>query len=181
MIISLAKVRQYFSLNEIRSISMTIKQSSPRKKIFGLTSVLVGIAALGVFLATGGFIFAASQEAHDPFCASCHTQPKLTFFQRSTDAQAVDLAAYHTAQKTRCIDCHSGQGVWGRMAGRIAGGAQCGGLVYEYRHSTSATDHPDSGCQLFKVPPGCDPERIYTQVFGYACRPREGRRGGGRT
>lgn len=100
---------------------MTIKPSSPRKKIFGLTSVLVGIVALGIFLAVSGFTFAASQEGHDPFCASCHTQPESTFFQRSTDAQAVDLASYHTAHETRCIDCHSGQGVLGRMQAELLG------------------------------------------------------------
>ncbi|MEJ2557957.1 MAG: hypothetical protein P8186_17365, partial [Anaerolineae bacterium] len=94
---------------------MTVKQPSPRKKISRFASVLIGIVALGIFLTAGGFTFAATQETHDPFCASCHTQPESTFFQRSTDAQAVDLAAYHTAQKTRCIDCHSGPGVLGRM------------------------------------------------------------------
>ncbi len=34
---------------------MTIKQSSPRKKIFGITSVLVGIVAVGIFLAVDGY------------------------------------------------------------------------------------------------------------------------------
>jgi len=83
--------------------------------------VLVGLVALGIFLAAGGFAYAASQEAHDPFCASCHTEPETTYFQRSTDAQAVDLASYHTAQKTRCIDCHSGQGMGGRMQAELLG------------------------------------------------------------
>ncbi len=100
---------------------MTIKQSAPRKKIFGITAVLVGIVAVGIFFTAGGFAFAANQEAHDPFCASCHTQPEATFFQRSTDAQAVDLASYHTAHQTRCIDCHSGQGVLGRMQAESLG------------------------------------------------------------
>ena len=59
---------------------MTIKQPSPSKKSFGFTWVLVGILALGIFLAAGGFTFAASQETHDSFCASCHTQPESTFF-----------------------------------------------------------------------------------------------------
>jgi nitrate/TMAO reductase-like tetraheme cytochrome c subunit len=100
---------------------MTIKQSSPRKKLIGFTWLLVVIAVLGLFLAAGGFIFAASNETHDPFCASCHTQPESTFFQRSTDAQAVDLASYHTTQKTRCIDCHSEPGIIGRMQAELLG------------------------------------------------------------
>jgi predicted CXXCH cytochrome family protein len=100
---------------------MTVKQPSPREKISRFTSVLAGIVALGILLAAGGFTFAATQETHDPFCASCHTQPESTFFQRSTDAQAVDLASYHTLQKTRCIDCHSGQGILGRMQAELLG------------------------------------------------------------
>ena len=100
---------------------MTIKQPSPRKKFFMFVWVLVGVMALGIFLAAGGFTFAASQESHDPFCASCHTQPESTFFQRSTDPQAVDLASYHTFQETRCIDCHSGPGIWGRMQAELLG------------------------------------------------------------
>jgi hypothetical protein len=96
-------------------------KSSPRKKSFRLISVLVVIVALGLFLAASGFTYAASQETHDPFCASCHSEPESTFVQRSTDAQAVDLASYHTAQKTRCIDCHSGQGVLGRMQAELLG------------------------------------------------------------
>lgn len=84
---------------------------------------VVGAAALGVLLAAGGFAFAATQETHDPFCASCHTQPESTFFQRSTDTQPVDLASFHSEQATptRCIDCHSGTGVVGRVQAELLG------------------------------------------------------------
>jgi NapC/NirT cytochrome c family, N-terminal region/Doubled CXXCH motif (Paired_CXXCH_1) len=100
---------------------MTLKPPSATKKSFHFLPVLGGIVALGVILAASGFTFAASQETHDAFCASCHTQPESTFFQRSTAAQAVDLASYHTAQQTRCIDCHSGQGIIGRMQAEVLG------------------------------------------------------------
>jgi predicted CXXCH cytochrome family protein len=100
---------------------MTLKPPSPIKKPFRFLPVLGGIVALGVILAASGFTFAASQETHDSFCASCHTQPESTFVQRSTAAQAVDLASYHTAQQTRCIDCHSGQGIIGRMQAEMLG------------------------------------------------------------
>ena len=100
---------------------MTNKQSSPSKKIFRFTWVLVGIVALGIILAAGGFTYAAGQEEHDPFCASCHTEPESTYVQRSTDAPPVDLASYHTAQETRCIDCHSGPGIGGRMQAELLG------------------------------------------------------------
>ncbi|MEJ2563466.1 MAG: hypothetical protein P8Z42_12365, partial [Anaerolineales bacterium] len=76
---------------------------------------MAGILVLGFVLAASGFAFAASKESHDPFCASCHTQPESTFFERSLDVEAVDLASFHTQETTRCIDCHSGPGVLGRM------------------------------------------------------------------
>ncbi len=82
--------------------------------------VLVIVFAVGVLLTAGGFTFAANQEEHDAFCASCHTQPETTFFQRST-ATAVDLASFHTAKSTRCIDCHSGMGVTGRISAEVMG------------------------------------------------------------
>jgi nitrate/TMAO reductase-like tetraheme cytochrome c subunit len=100
---------------------MTTQTSSPARNRRRLILVLAGIVALGILLAAGGFVFAASQETHDPFCGSCHTQPESTFLQRSTDAQAVDLASYHTTQKTRCIDCHSGPGILGRMRAELLG------------------------------------------------------------
>jgi nitrate/TMAO reductase-like tetraheme cytochrome c subunit len=69
----------------------------------------------------GGFSFAATQETHDSFCASCHTQPESTFYQRSVDVQAVDLASAHTIKDVRCIDCHSGVGVVGRIQAEMLG------------------------------------------------------------
>jgi nitrate/TMAO reductase-like tetraheme cytochrome c subunit len=100
---------------------MTNMQRSPDKKHFPLLPVLLGIVALGILLAASGFAFAATQETHDSFCASCHTQPESTFFQRSINAQAIDLASYHMPQKTRCIDCHSGSGIFGRMQAELLG------------------------------------------------------------
>ena len=86
-----------------------------------LIPMIIVLAAVGLLLAGGGFAFAATQEQHDPFCASCHTQPESTFFERSQAAQAVDLASYHTAQETKCIDCHSGPGVTGRVQAELLG------------------------------------------------------------
>ncbi len=100
---------------------MAIRKQSPGQKHFRIIPVLVGIVGLGIIFAVSGFTFAASQETHDPFCASCHTQPESTFFQRSIGSQPVDLASYHTSQQSRCIDCHSGQGILGRMQAEIVG------------------------------------------------------------
>lgn len=95
--------------------------ASAKKRPFSIVSVLIAVVAGFLLLTVGGFAFAASQEAHDPFCGSCHTQPESTFLQRSTATQPVDLASYHTTQQTRCIDCHSGKGVAGRVRAELMG------------------------------------------------------------
>lgn len=100
---------------------MSVDEPSPRRKPRRFLWVLVGAAAFGVLATASGFIFAASQETHDSFCSSCHTQPESTFYRRSIASQAVDLASFHTEQKVRCIDCHSGPGVLGRMEAELLG------------------------------------------------------------
>ncbi len=104
---------------------MTRKPAHPAKraqlkKSFPWTLGIIVIAA-AVFLPAGGFTFAAAQESHDAFCGSCHTEPESTYLQRSTAAQPVDLASYHTPQNTRCIDCHSGEGLVGRLQAEMMG------------------------------------------------------------
>jgi nitrate/TMAO reductase-like tetraheme cytochrome c subunit len=100
--------------------------SRPKQKASGLRrllnlKVIVAVVALGLLFTAGGFTFAATQESHDSFCASCHTQPESTFYQRSQGSSPVDLASVHTTYKTRCIDCHSGSGVIGRMGAEMLG------------------------------------------------------------
>ncbi len=85
-----------------------------------LLAVGLGLG-LALILTATGFTFAATQEAHDTFCASCHTQPESTYYQRATAAQPVDLAAYHKSKGARCIDCHSGAGVPGRVGAELLG------------------------------------------------------------
>ncbi|MEO8391591.1 MAG: hypothetical protein ABI700_01235, partial [Chloroflexota bacterium] len=48
--------------------------------------VIIALAAFGIILSVAGFTFAATQEQHDSFCASCHTQPESTFYQNSIAA-----------------------------------------------------------------------------------------------
>ncbi len=76
---------------------------------------------MGFILGLSGFAFAATQEARDSFCASCHTQPESTFYQRATAAAPIDNASFHTTKQVRCIDCHSGRGVFGRMGAELLG------------------------------------------------------------
>ena len=100
---------------------MTHTQPGKKKKPFPVLIALAALFAVGVLLAVGGFAFAANQESHDPFCASCHTQPESTFLARSQAAAAVDLASYHTSQKALCINCHSGPGLNGRLQAELLG------------------------------------------------------------
>ena len=95
------------------------KGLNPRTSlVLKIMAVILGVA---IILVAGGFTFAATQEQHDSFCISCHTQPESTFYQREMDAQAVDLASAHKAKDTRCIDCHSGEGVSGRIQAELLG------------------------------------------------------------
>ena len=100
---------------------MTQSQPGKAKKPFPVIKVLVGLVAVGILVAAGSFAVTATLETHDSFCASCHTQPESTFLARSTAASAVDLASYHTTQKTECINCHSGPGLSGRLAAEFQG------------------------------------------------------------
>jgi nitrate/TMAO reductase-like tetraheme cytochrome c subunit len=113
--------RDRSAYREIRRIPMTSKQSASRRSVRGVIWLLVAVAALAILVTSGGFAYAANKETHDSFCASCHTQPESTYVYRSTDAQAADLASYHTAHDTRCIDCHSGVGVVGRVQAELLG------------------------------------------------------------
>ena len=100
---------------------MAHKPKSTGKKSFPVIPVLIAAAVVAVALTVSGFTFAASQETHDPFCGSCHTQPESAFLQQTTTTPAVTLASFHTPQHTRCIDCHSGQGVLGRIQAELLG------------------------------------------------------------
>ena len=100
---------------------MTQKLKPAGKKPSRVILVLIAAGVVVVALTAGGFTYAASQETHDPFCGSCHTQPESTFLQQATSAPAVNLASYHTTQNTLCISCHSGQGILGRVQAELLG------------------------------------------------------------
>jgi predicted CXXCH cytochrome family protein len=89
----------------------------PRNTVIAL-SVILAIAIVGL---AGSMVYAANQEEHDSFCASCHTQPESTFFGRAQASTAVDLASSHTSKNTKCIDCHSGPGTLGRVGAMMLG------------------------------------------------------------
>lgn len=95
------------------------KKTNLRKKTPWVLGVIVFLVI--ILLPASGFAFAASQESRDLFCGSCHSIPETVFLLRSTASQPSDLASYHTTQKTHCIDCHSGQGLGGRLQAEILG------------------------------------------------------------
>jgi predicted CXXCH cytochrome family protein len=74
-----------------------------------------------LLLTTGILLTAAHLEENDGFCASCHSQPETTFFQRTQTTDAVDLASSHYTHQVKCIDCHSGPGVTGRLGAMRVG------------------------------------------------------------
>ena len=100
---------------------MSKKPKQPGKKTLRIIPILIVVAVLGIFGVAGAFAFGASQESHDSFCASCHTQPESTFYQRTQGSSHADLASYHTTQTTNCIDCHSGAGITGRIQAELMG------------------------------------------------------------
>ncbi len=100
---------------------LTQKQTPLIKKPLFILSFLLVVFAGVIVISVGGLVFAANQESHDSFCASCHSQPESTFYQRATGAQPTDMASFHTNQSTHCIDCHSGTGLTGRMQAEFLG------------------------------------------------------------
>lgn len=95
-----------------------------------LSAVIGGMCLIGV-----GFLAIARVEEHDPFCASCHSQPEVIYVERAQAAHPVDLASMHAMPgragtdhadgegfvTTRCIDCHSGPGLAGRAKAMTLG------------------------------------------------------------
>jgi predicted CXXCH cytochrome family protein len=97
-------------------------------RFFRFPLMLVFIVPVVLF--AGSFGVAAQQEENNAFCASCHTQPESTYYQRSLTSAAVDMASNHqTTHSTKCIDCHSGNGLSGRLSA-ISMGAKNAFLFY---------------------------------------------------
>lgn len=127
---------------------MPEKGPQTSKKLVRFGAVIIGLAIVGVFAVVGGFAFAANQESHDPFCGSCHTQPETSYLERSTSAQPVDLASYHTFQNTKCIDCHSGKGVIGRIKAELEGAGNAFKYITQTAVQPAVLNHPigDQNC-----------------------------------
>src|SRR5690242_3146670 len=97
-------------------ISRDPASQSPRRKRWPIVLVVV---FFGLIIFSGvAFVGATALVEHDTFCASCHTVPETTYFQRASaiidnsNATVTDLATYHyhqaNGQTFSCIQCHRG-------------------------------------------------------------------------
>ena len=80
----------------MKSTATPKKSKKQSRIIIGLIAAAIAVVALSA----GGFAFAATQESHDQFCASCHTQPESTFVARSTSTPFIWLRI--TLPRIRC-------------------------------------------------------------------------------
>lgn len=79
--------------------------------------ILLIVIAVLALASVAGVTVGIHLENRDAFCASCHTEPESTYFERAQQPPS-DLASAHAFLDTatvRCIDCHSGQGDFGRV------------------------------------------------------------------
>lgn len=107
-------------------------------------------------LASSGFFVATRVEENDASCASCHSQPETTYVERTQAAAASDLASAHahlarnsaTKSATRCIDCHSGPGLLGRVQSVSLGAKDFFVWVSGRATQPSVATHPiqDANC-----------------------------------
>lgn len=105
--------------------------------------LLIALFSLAALLAASGL------ESHDPFCASCHTRPESEYFARSI-AVPTDLASSHAkaSNPTRCIDCHSGPGIEGRLLSFSQGAKDLMAYVLGEYDQPAQSQNPlgDLGC-----------------------------------
>jgi predicted CXXCH cytochrome family protein len=112
------------------------------------SAYLASFGVLVLLSAGGGAAFALNLENHDSFCASCHTEPESRYFQQSQDKSAPTLASFHTQKGVRCIDCHSGGGPLGRLAGLSQGSQDLVAYISGHYHSPAVTTNKldDGSC-----------------------------------
>jgi hypothetical protein len=90
---------------------------------------------------------AAALEGHDPFCSACHTEPEVEYVARSL-SNPVDLASAHSPEEVRCVDCHSGAGLFGRSVSLRQGAADLAAYLSGSHAQPAITTNPvgEVGC-----------------------------------
>lgn len=114
----------------------------PRTRLSWIILTVAG--GLTIILLTTATVTTQMEESN-AFCASCHTEPETTYYQR-TLTEPVDLASAHAPEGVFCIDCHSGAGMVGRVDALTLGAKNV--LVYlsgqhEVPTAEDATIHSD--------------------------------------
>jgi hypothetical protein len=86
-------------------------------------------------------------EEQDAFCASCHTEPETAYVQRA-QTTPVDLASYHADKEVRCILCHSGPGLAGRLSALPTAAWDAARFMVGVYHQPArlSAPLPDSSC-----------------------------------
>ena len=133
-----------------KKIRKPIRKLTPFRLVLGRRGrfVFAGVAAL-FLLGLGAMLTGTQLENHNSFCASCHTEGEQTFFNQSQAVAAVDLASFHEIKgSSRCIDCHTGQGVMGRFWGLIAGASDLVSFASGHYPQPAVQDVPipDENC-----------------------------------
>jgi predicted CXXCH cytochrome family protein len=101
-----------------KKMQKTRKTLSRKAKIIIPVAIVVGL----VVLIIAGFTIGTKLEDNNNFCGSCHTQPELTYLDQSKITPTVNLASFHIQDKNvRCVECHSGPGISGRVSTLIHG------------------------------------------------------------
>lgn len=79
------------------------------------SGIVKWLALAAVILVPASVTTGMQLENHDSFCASCHTEPESEYVDRTSSGASVDLASFHSGEAVRCINCHSGEGITGRI------------------------------------------------------------------
>lgn len=113
-----------------------------RKSLFLVGIMMILVVPLSITIAI-------QLENRDSFCASCHTEPESAYYARSLSNPS-DLASAHAhaGEIVRCIDCHSGEGMSGRMASISQGASDLVAYITGNYQQPSITQNPigDQAC-----------------------------------
>ena len=116
--------------------------------------VLVGFL-LVLMLPFAAIGTATALEGYDPFCSACHTEPEVEYVSRSL-SDPTDLASVHTPAEVRCIDCHSGEDLFGRSVSLRQGASDLAAYVSGNYARPAITTNPvgEVGCTKCHDAPG---------------------------
>jgi predicted CXXCH cytochrome family protein len=137
------------------------RSAAPARSRARLWLGVAGLLTLFLAISGAGMLYAAHQEEDDAFCASCHSEPESTYYQRAQATPAVDLASFHRERSTRCIDCHSGGGVTGRVEGLTVGAGDLAAYLAHTARQPAVVTVPISDDHCLK----CHSDTLRTQDF----------------